>query len=287
MTKVDFEMEWLGVFPDETDAYFSSYLVDKVCTPKDNSVEIELSSYYQRKDKDGKLYGDKLDNNVDYILGVDIAKSPGAANFAIAVGKIEGKTCKLVNCISLNGGTYTQMVQLIRECTMQYSVIRIQMDRGGGGEAIKEELAKPYYDKVSETIYKPILDMDDEATENADGLRYLRLINFHGAKHSNLFTNLKAQMEHGNVKFPLNQFRDPDGSKELERAMLEIRETKKELMVTSSKPRGANLHFEVPSTFRMDRAVALTLVIDAMIDERLPEWKTKIPKELPIGDWVN
>ncbi len=58
-------------------------------------------------------------------------------------------------------------------------------------------------------------------------------------------------------------------------------------MVTSSKPRGANLRFEVPTTFRMDRAVALTLVIDAMLDEREPEWKTKIPQELPIGGWIN
>ena len=127
--------------------------------------------------------------------------------------------------------------------------------------------------------------MDDEGTENADGLRYLRLINFHGAKHSNLFTNLRAQMEHGNIKFPLNHFRDPLGSAELERSMLEIRETKKELMVTSALPRGANLRFDVPSTFRMDRAVSLTLVVDAMLDKREPEWKTKIPKELPIGEW--
>lgn len=286
MTKIDFEMEWLGFFPDESDAYFSSYLIDHECTPKDIQVEIELSSFRQKKDKDGRLYGERINNNADYIMGVDIAKAPGQANFAIAIGRIESKICSLVNVISLNGGTYDQMVKLIRECTINYNIVRIQMDKGGGGEALKEQLAKPFYDRISETIYKPILDMDDEGTLNADGLRYLRLINFHGAKHSNLFTNLKAEMEHKRVKFPINHFRDPDGSKDLERSMLEIREIKKELIVTTSKPRGANLHFEVPSTFRMDRAVALTLVIDAMIEERLPEWKSKIPQELPVGSWV-
>lgn len=265
-----------GIFPDETDNYFSSRLVDDICTPKaPYDIPIELSC------SDGKS-----NNGHDYILGVDIAKAPGQANFSVGVGRIEGNIIKLVYMITLNGGTYDQMVAIIRDCTLKFNVIRIQMDKGGGGEAIKEELAKPWYDKTTKETYLPILDMDDSETENANGLRYLRLVNFQGAKHSNLFTNLKAEMEHNRVLFPINLRRDALGNKQLERIGRELIMTKQELMVMASTPRGANLHFSVPNSFRMDRAVALALVVDAVIDKREPSWQTNIPQELPVGAWV-
>jgi hypothetical protein len=283
MTESEFQMEWLGQFPDESDTFFTSKLVEEICTPRPPAevpVKIELSCF------DTNSKGERINNGYNYILGVDIAKAPGQANFALGVGKIVGDVIQPVNMITLNGGTYTEMVKLIRECTLNYNVIRIQMDRGGGGEALKEELAKPWIDRVEEKIYLPILDMDDEETANAAGLRYLRLINFQGSKHSNLFTNLKAEMEHKRVQFPINQRRDSSGNKELERAGQELIATKRELMVVGSKPRGANLHFEPPTGFNMDRAVALTLIVDAILDQREPQWHSKIPEELPIGQWA-
>ncbi len=280
MTEDDFKMEYLSTFPRETNSYFSTKLIQETCTPRppcEDLVEIEMSCYSQIK-------GKRINNNHDYILGVDIGKAPGQANFSLGVGRIEGKIVKLVNMFTINGGTYKQMVDLIRYCTINFNVIKIQMDKGGGGEALKEELSKPWYDQLEEKIHLPILDMDEDSTLGINGLRYLRLINFQGAKHSNLFTNLKSEMEHGRVLFNIDVRKDPD--KEIEKAGYELLLTKRELMVITSKPRGSNLHFEVPNNFRMDRAVALTLIVDALIEERNPEWQEKIPEEMPVGMWV-
>lgn len=288
MTEDEFRMEYLGVFPSDADTFFSVKLFDE-CTPKppkNKPIEAALSCYhFPVNPKTGKemINRPKINDGFDYVMGVDIAKAPGGANFAIIVCRIRAGKAEVIYCHTINGGTYKQMVEAIRLCTINFNITRIHMDRGGGGEAVKEELAEKWYDPVSKETYMPILDMDDDETEDKVGLRYLRLVNFQGSKHANLFTNLKSEMEHGRVLFPI-MFRK-DENKDMERLGKELVELRKEMVTVQHDTRGANFHFQPPTKkARMDRLVALTLAIDTRVDNREHDWQDiKQVEELDSG----
>ena len=55
-------------------------------------------------------------------MGVDIAKAPGGANFAIVVCKRVRNILHVVYCHTINGGSYKQMVSSIRECTINFNI---------------------------------------------------------------------------------------------------------------------------------------------------------------------
>lgn len=276
MTNDEFRMEYLKIFPNDADTFFSVKLIDE-CTPKPpklEPIEAILDSYvYPKNLKTGlrDTTKDRIQDNYDYVMGVDIAKAPGGANFAIVICRLRKNRCEVVYCFTINGGSYKDMTNAIRVCTINFNITRIHMDRGGGGEAVKEELADPWVDPLTKETHLPILDMDDPGTENIKGLRYLRMINFHGAKHSNLFTNLKSEMEHGRVAFPITFKRDPD--KKMEKLGQELMMLKQELMVLQHDSRGTNFHFSAPAKYRSDRAVALTLAVDTQIEIREHNWQ--------------
>ena len=197
---------------------------------------------------------------------------------------IANNTKELVRIISENGIRYQVMKNIIRTCTVDYNIIRIHCDKGGGGETIRDLLAEPWIDPRTNIEYDPILDMDEEETENVQGLRYLKLVNFQGSKHATLSTNLKAELEHNRMFFTLTVLRDED--RQIEIANKEIRALKTELAVIKPKPIGASLRFEVPNDFRNDRAVALTLAVDAAMELHIPNWKIKEDEPLAVGFFV-
>lgn len=283
MTDAEFKMEWTRLFPEDEDSYFPRYLID-LCTPrepKSKPLSIEFDSYLVDKESGEKL---KKKRATRYILGIDIGRAEGGSNFAISVGRIEENFYKLSRIITGNGISYQEMVKLIRQCVRDFNVVRIHMDKGGGGETLRDLLKEPWMDSQTGEEHPPILDMEDEETEDILGHRILKLINFHGFKHANLFTNLKAEMEHGRILFPTVFKRDED--KKLEMAYMEIRQLFSEMMVTKPKPVGNTLKFEVPYNFKNDRVVALALGVDAYLELRSPNWLKKEEEDLPIGFFV-
>ncbi len=239
-----------GIFPDNIENFFSSKLVDQ-CTAREpgrDTIELEKKS-----------------DNGDYIVGIDIARSEGGANFVIAVGKDCGTHIDFVHIVVLNGKSYPIMVQEVRKILIKFPVTLVLMDSGGGGQAMKDYLAEPWIHTETREKMLPILDMEDENFIDKVGLKILKMINFHGSKHSSLFVNLKAEMEHNRVWFPLNVKRDKDP--EIELMYQNFSGLKTELMIMEAKPKGAYLNFSVPNRFNMDRACAAALVIDGFIGE--------------------
>lgn len=272
-----------GKFPDDVDTFFPMKLIDE-CTPKPPKevVEIEFDSY--ERDSNNNKTGRNRD---EYVMGVDVGRAEGGANFAIAICKYDkfSNIKTLVRMISRNGVRYQEMENLIRRCCIDYNIVRIHCDRGGGGETLRDLLSESWTDPTDGKIYKPILDLEDETTLNVDGFRYLKLVNFHGNKHANLFSALKSEMEHGRMFFPMNVLRHKD--KRVERANLEIKALRNELAVIKPKPTGISLKFDVPAGgFRKDRAVALTLAVDAAQELHDPKWDTLEDNQLPVGFWV-
>lgn len=287
MTDAEFRMEWLREFPDDADSFFPTKLIDD-STPKPPNIpiDIEFDSYIWEVDSNGKKVKRTGRNKDQYVMGVDVGRAEGGANFAIAICKYDpGTNVKsLVRMISRNGIRYQEMEKIIRQSCVDYNIVRIHCDKGGGGETIRDLLREPWEDSRTGVLYDPILDMEDDSTSDISGLRYLKLVNFHGNKHATLFSNLRAEMEHGRMLYPLHINRHEN--REIERANLEIKAVKSELAVIKPKPVGSSLKFEVPGSFRKDRAVGLTLAVDAALELHQPNWRLNDQEELPMGFWL-
>jgi hypothetical protein len=269
-TVADFGMEYLRKFPDNIENFFPTKLIDE-CTPTPPRylpVEIEKKS-----------------TSGSYIMGVDCARAKGGSNFCALVGKMINGEFHIVHIVALNGRPYQEMISRIRDLLFRFPVELIYMDRGGGGETLKDYLAEAWIDPTTAQKMLPVLDMDDKETESKMGLRMLRMVNISAAMHNSLYINLKAEMENGRVKFPINVRRDMDP--EIELLGQNMIAMKKELAVLEAKPKGAFLHFSAPNRFNTDRAMALSLAVSGFRGETRPELQEREDYDnLDVGFWV-
>jgi len=129
-----------------------------------------------------------------------------------------------------------------------------------------------------------ILDMEDKDTEDKEGLRILKMINFTRPVVNDLYMRLKADMQHKTFNLPIEIRRHSD--KELEKAGIEILETKRELLVLQAEGKGNYYQFDVPNQFKKDRATALALSNQAANDF-LSNFEELAESELADGFWVD
>ncbi len=280
MTESDFNMEYLAIFPSGDTNFFSTFLIDQ-CTPREpKSKPIEIEK--------------KAQDDSQYIMAIDSAREKGGSNFALGVGKLKDGNLHVVKMITLNGETYQKQISTIRQTLLDFPIELILLDKGGGGSTIKDLLTEPwrsYKGRVCAMANPhgepmlPILDSEDPDHVGKQGLFLMRMVNFHGSTHSTLFTNLKAEMEHGRIKFPIDLRRDKD--QELELLGQNMIALKKELAVLSATPKGAYLHFEVPNNFRSDRACVLAMLAEGLISltRFIPEQPTR-PLHMDVGFFV-
>ena len=151
------------------------------------------------------------------------------------------------------------------------------LDSGGGGLTIRDLLRESWIDHYTGQTMKPII----EETDSMDGIRVLELVKINDEVHNSLHMNLKSEMEHGRLLFPMDLRKDPN--KEMERAGLEIIAFKNEMRVMTARPKGKYLRFEVPDKFRTDRVMSTALAISSYIADR---FKNFTDEELAIGGWI-
>jgi len=263
LTEAEFSMEYLSVYPEDIEGFFSAKLIEH-CTPRPpREIPVEL-----------ELIGDGKSN---YYMGIDVGRAEGGSNFAISIIKKQAKYAKLVYVITANGATYQQMVELIRRKFIDFNVCKIMMDAGGGGLTIKDLLREKWEDHIKHVTMRPIVDMEDAI----DGIRVLEMVNINDEVHNMLHTNLKSEMEHRRLLLPIDIRRDLN--KEIERAGQEMVQFKTELQVMTAKPKGKYLRFEVPEKFRTDRVIATGLCISGYLQDRFAVYEDT---EMTTGMWV-
>lgn len=264
MTEAEFKMEYLAIYPTDIEGFFSSELIDK-CTPKPPDhypIPIEL----------------KGDGKSEYYMGIDVGRAEGGSNFSISIVKKMTRNARLVNVYTLNGATFQEMIEAIRRRFIDFNVTKIKLDAGGGGLTIRDLLREQWVDHVTHQVIKPIVEKDD----TVHGIPVLELVRFTDEIHNSLHMNLKSEMEHHRLLFPMDLRRDQD--KELERIGIEIIAFKNELRVMTAKPKGRFLRFEVPNRFRTDRVISTALAIDAYIESK---HNFEDDEELAIGTWLH
>lgn len=245
LTELQFMMEYMCIFPPDSDGFFPANLVNGA---RKQSVIIEPT-------------GEK---GAEYVFGIDPARS--GDNFALVVVRL-GPPNKVVACYSLHKHTFPQMHEFIRYMIRNYEknggqIIRIQMDNGGGGQTIRDYLAEEYAwfnEETSKWETMPaIVDMDNEEFEFLSGRRILRMQVFNAQYINTMNYDLRADFEKGKLQIPVQP---PSHDEDYERIMKEIDEMVQETMTIVASPlKSGFLHFDTPKQrMKKDRYSALLI----------------------------
>jgi len=267
MTEEEYMMENFCLFPADSVGFIPARLIDQ-CTPKIDPLEPELL-----QDPDQPMN--------KYVMGLDVARAAGGDNFTMIITRLKDNKKILSKVMHLNGKTYQEMVAVIRDAFTDFDILRIHCGAGGGGLTIKDLLAESWVNSDGETI-PPILDMDDPAHEYKEGFHILRLVNESQRKNNELYMNMKSDLQHKRLLFPVDVRVTPREDQRLVVAYQEILALKRELMVLEAIPNGMFHKFVVPAKYRKDRATSLVMVIDAANDLNKVD-KIEEAGELPIG----
>jgi hypothetical protein len=204
----------------------------------------------------------------------------------------EGKK-DIVGVYTLNGRTFQEMTMLVREVIDVFDIHRVHVGAGGGGLTLKDLLAEKWTNSKGD-IMPPILDMEDPAHENKLGIHMLKMVNETARRNSELYMNMKSEMQHNRLRFPVdvNVPKDAPSSSPIGEntaamriAYEEILKLKRELLVLQAEPSGMYYKFTVPPKFKKDRATALVMAVDAALDLTRSQDAAPIAP-LAIGNWV-
>ena len=255
-SKLDFDMEYRATFPDLSDDNWISPTDLMACS---NLMRMDLH----------------FDENYQYIMGLDVARTEGNDNTAIVILKLVPDKARkvlekhLVYQKVLNGKTFNEQATEIRKVLNKFPCDEIHMDTTGLGLGLVDELAKPSIDVITGELEPALCDMNNEEHKKTipDG-------NFiiHGHKFSldfnhQLGISVKQNTQKRLLRMYSNEALDGVASPTVEEIMVleESERTRREIMSIEARPRGNFLTFNVPrggmSEGRKDRWTATALAL--------------------------
>lgn len=255
-SKLDFDMEYRATFPDLSDDNWISPTDLMACS---NLMRMDLH----------------FDENYQYIMGLDVARTEGNDNTAIVILKLVPDKARkvlekhLVYQKVLNGKTFNEQATDIRKVLNKFPCDEIHMDTTGLGLGLVDELAKPSIDVITGELEPALCDVNNEEHKKniPDG-------NFiiHGHKFSldfnhQLGISVKQNTQKRLLRMYSNEALDGVSSPTVEEIMVleEAERTRREIMSIEARPRGNFLTFNVPrggmSEGRKDRWTATALAL--------------------------
>ena len=218
MSNHEFRMEYQAEMISDSEGFFKASLLES-CT-LGSGFTVELSG--QRESS--------------YILGVD-PNQAGKASCGVVVVKL-GPINKIVNVLELKKQTTQELTMSVQELCETYKVVRIFMDKGGGGKAICDLLEEGYNNR------KPIIDRTNDDHKHLEGRHILEMINFNTAWISEANFSTLSLLEDKRLLFP----QVPTSTIDMEAIQYEnIVELKKQMLniIVTQTASGA-LHFDTP-----------------------------------------
>lgn len=218
MSDSEFKMEYEADMISDSEGFFKASLLDE-CT-FNSKFSIELS-------------GDPKGN---YVIGVD-PNQGGSDSCGITVIKM-GNINNIVNVIELKSKTTQDITLLVQKLCKDYNVLRIFMDRGGGGKAVMDLLEEGYNDE------DPILDRSNPDNKNKKGRHILEMINFNPTWISDANFTTLSMLEDKRLLFP----EPPTSISDLEGKIYEnlnvLKSQMRNIVVTQTQ--NGSLHFDTP-----------------------------------------
>ena len=296
MSDSEYAMEYLAEFTDDSKGFFPRSMIDS-CMP----LEDEISN-----DTEGFIVELSGNDEAIYTMGVDPARTQD--NLSIAIVKILGGKMKASYMWSVKGKSFIEVTGVIRKILNKFNVALLEMDKGGGGFAIKDNLqTEKLFDNPNDKL---ILDWD-EKDKSKKGSRILRMINYQGEWLRQANYGMKADLQHRRLLFPISAGEEEhsmvdeknnivkfEGSlvDEATQAWEEIERCKEEManIVKTFTPKTEEEHFDLPKVAgmktvrRKDRYSALLMAVDAARRVIKGELDINNNKKIEIatGDWI-
>jgi intein/homing endonuclease len=218
MSRYEFRMEYEAEMISDSDGFFSASLLDS-CTI-DSNFSVEMSG----------------DTKGHYVIGID-PNQGGSASCGVVVIRM-GSEKKIVNAIELKGKTTQDMTIAIQELCKRYNIMRIFMDKGGGGKAIMDLLDEGY------NGYEPIIDRTDDDKKHKQGLHILEMVNFNPEWISDANFTTKAMLEDKILRFPEPPISVKDSDAKIFDTIKKLRSQMLSIVVTQTAT--GKLHFDTP-----------------------------------------
>ncbi len=219
MSSHEFNMEYMAAMVSDSEGFFKASLLESCTTGSNFDIE---------------LVGDK---SAKYVVGID-PNQGGKAKCGVVIVKI-GKPNKLVRVMALEGKTTQDITVALQEICVGYNVVRIYMDRGGGGKAVSDLLEEGY----NET--EPIIDRGNKDKFKLKGRHILELTTFSTSWIADANFSTLALFEDRHLLFPSNLV---STTSELVQDGYELIETLKKqcLNIVVSQTASGVLHFDTP-----------------------------------------
>ena len=220
MSDHEFRMEYKAEMVSDSEGFFKASLLEKCTIGNDFKIE---------------LVGDK---SSEYIIGVD-PNQGGSAKCGVVIIKLGNKDHKVVRAVELDGKTTQSIASSLQEFCDRFNVVRIFMDRGGGGKAVSDLLEEGYDEKT------PILDRSKPDNLKKEGKHILELVTFNTSWISDANFATLALIEDKQIKFP-----EPPVNVKSDKLIEEydtIEKLKKQcISIVVTQTSGGSLHFDTP-----------------------------------------
>ncbi len=222
MSDHEFRMEYMADMVSDSEGFFKASILED-CTIGSN-FKVELN-------------GDKL---AKYIIGID-PNQGGSAKCGVVIIKLGPDFNKVVRVLALDGKTTQDITMALQGLCKSYNVLRIYMDRGGGGKAVCDLLEEGYNDE------EPILDRENKDNIKKQGRHILEVIAFSTSWISDANFATLSLLEDKKVRFPEKTLAKSSKMDTEDREQDRVEELKKQCVsiIVTQTASGA-LHFDTP-----------------------------------------
>ena len=285
------KMEYLNIFPDDTDGFITYKLLNDKAIDKAEKVDPEKDAYQEPKTT--VEFEQEYDRNNlpkhKYIMTFDDADT-GNSNFAVALIKLDGKTKRLVRVEAMNSAFIDEKVKLIRDLLRKFNVVLIAADQRN--KNIKDNLAKPYTYKDGKKG-SIIVDMDDkeqmkyvkrEYGENADIKKLIKIHNFSNSSNEQRARHFLSEIEKGRFKIPADP-REGYKSKKEEDAYNEIKQALHEITSIKIQANRSVVRYEPEDSNQPTDRWTVCELGCFMADQYLKDSRKTNTDEIVLGKW--
>ena len=176
MSSAEFRMEYEAEMISDSEGFFKASLLDQ--------CSLDSGFHLERRG----------DSNSQYVMGVD-PNQGGSASAGIVVIRV-GASNRIVNVSELKKQTTQDLTKHVQELCRSFNIIRIFMDKGGGGKSVCDLLEEGYNN------FDPIIDRTNEDHRHLPGRHILEMVNFNPTWIADANFTTKAYLESKQLLFP-------------------------------------------------------------------------------------
>ena len=247
MSSYEFKMEYEAAMISDSEGFFKASLLEE-CTI-DSGFDIELRG----------------DPKASYIVGVD-PNQGGSASCGVIVIRM-GEINKIVNVLELKNKTTQGLTKGIQQICNNYNVVRIFMDKGGGGKAVMDLLEDGY------DGHTPLIDRTDKDKTHMEGLHILEMVNFNPSWIADANFATLSLLEDKRLRFPEPPISASDDTYSITYDVFNVLKSQM-LSIIVTQTGSGQLHFDTPKKGQnkdLYSAVILAAYGVRMVEKELEE----------------